>query len=361
MWSPRFWHGMRTHVWWKLVSGNRFRIAPLRIPLAVGVTLFTPFNDLMAGLQWCVYGRRIRDAKVAQAPVFILGHWRSGTTLLHELLVTDTQFASPSTYQCFAPSHFLLSEWLMVTFGGFLLPKKRPMDNMEAGWQLPQEDEFALMNLGVPSPYLRIAFPNTQPQELEYLSLRNVPAEELSRWRKALQWFMRALTVRYPGKRLVMKSPPHTGRIAELAKLYPDAKFIHLTRNPRKLFLSTMRLWQSLDEVQSFQKLPSDAERKEYVSVCLQRMYESFDAGRKEVAPNRIVDVSYEELVADPHGTVKMLYEKLDLGDFSTVEPSLNARLENHASYRPNKHSIDPQLEQEILSVWGDYAAKYGY
>ncbi len=124
-----------------------------------GVSIFTPFNDVLGLIQHLRYGRTIENTVLERDPVFVLGHWRSGTTLMHELLVLDEQYASPSTYACFAPWHFLISEGLMVKYGSGLIPDKRPMDNMQAGWELPQEDEFALMNLGAPTPYLLMAFP----------------------------------------------------------------------------------------------------------------------------------------------------------------------------------------------------------
>ncbi len=277
------------------------------------------------------------------------------------MLVADPKFAYPNTYQCFAPWHFIVSEAMMVRFGSFLLPKKRPMDNMEAGWQLPQEDEFALMNLGVPSPYLRIAFPQTQAPALEYLTLTELSEKQRNEWRDTLLWFMRALTYRYGGKQLVLKSPPHTGRMAELAKLFPEAKFIHLTRDPRKLFLSTLRLWKSLESVQALQHSQSESHMREYVSECLTRMYTQFENDRAQVDSQRLVDIRYEDLVADPVETIRNLYQQLQLGDFSLVEPALRARLQHHQDYQPNTHASDPELEREILQRWPDYARRYGY
>ncbi|MFO0942478.1 MAG: hypothetical protein U0930_17205 [Pirellulales bacterium] len=53
------------------------------------------------------------------------------------------------------------------------------MDEMAAGWLLPQEDEFALMNLGIPSPYLRIAFPHCQEKHLDYLDMSQLSDEKV--------------------------------------------------------------------------------------------------------------------------------------------------------------------------------------
>jgi len=360
-WSPRFWHGMRMGCWWRLLAKNRFRIAPSRLPIVAGVSFFCPANDVLALYQSWRHGSRIAATEVTQPPLFILGHWRSGTTLLHEMLVSDQRFACPSTYQCFAPSHFIVSESLMVRFGSFLLPKKRPMDNMAAGWELPQEDEFALMNLGVPTPYLRIAFPQTQPEDLQYLSLSELSEAQREFWREKFMWFIRALTYHHGGKQLVLKSPPHTGRIAQLISLFPQAKFIHLTRDPRKLFSSTMRLWQSLEQVQALQHSRDESYMADYVTECLKRMYRQFEADRQLVSPDNLIDVRYEDLVANPIDTLRELYQRLNLGDFEAVEPLLQQRMSNHDQYRPNQHHIDGELEREILQRWPEYAQRYGY
>lgn len=359
--SPRFWHGMRAGYWWRLMARNGFRINVTRLPIAIGVSIFGPANDVLAILQSLIYGRQIRNTQIDSPPIFILGHWRSGTTLLHELMMTDPRFACPNTYQCFAPWHFVISEAMMVRFGGFLLPKKRPMDNMAAGWTLPQEDEFALMNLGAPSPYLRIAFPKTEDPSLEYLTLAGLSDQQRSRWRDKLLWFMRALTFHHNGKRLVLKSPTHTGRVAELARMFPQAKFIHLTRDPRKLFLSTLRLWKSLEDVQALQRSRDESYMRDYVSECLTRMYAQFESDREQVDSQHLVDLRYEDLVASPLETLRSLYQQLDLGDFSEVEPHLRKRLEHHREYQPNTHASDPELEREILERWAGYAQRYGY
>ncbi len=359
--SPRFWHGMRAGCWWRLLARNGFRVSPSRLYIVLGVSIFSPVNDLLGAVQWLRYGNKIAKTRIDLDPIFILGHWRSGTTLLHELMVVDPQFASPSTYQCFAPWHFLISEWTFVRFGNFLIPNKRPMDEMAAGWELPQEDEFALMNLEAPTPYLSLAFPQEPPPHLDMLDMDGVAKTKLDRWRQCLDWFVKTLTVRHPGKRLVMKSPPHTGRIDEILKLFPKARFVHLTRDPRKLFFSTVRLWRTLEEVQGLQKPRSDAQLREFVWNGLTRMYKAFDAQYKLVPPGQLIELRYEDLVADPIRALENIYRDLNLGDFERVRDQLRQKLSDHHKYQANKHSIDPETEREILERWGDYAQKYGY
>ncbi|MFO1062330.1 MAG: sulfotransferase [Pirellulales bacterium] len=351
---------MRTADWWSLVARNGFRISPRRLHLLLGVSFFTPLNDFLGLGQHLVHGRAIERTQLPADPIFILGHWRSGTTLMHELMVLDDQFASPSTYACFAPWHFLLTERLMFKFGGALLPDKRPMDNMKAGWQLPQEDEFALMILGAPTPYSRIAFPHSEPPHMNFFDMQDMDPRELKAWERSLTWFIKALTYHH-GKQLIMKSPPHTGRLGTLLKLYPNARFVHMVRDPRKLFASTLRLWKSLEEVQALQIRESDEDLKPYIWECLDRMYASFERDRPQVDSSRIIDVQYEALAKDPIGTVEQVYRHLGLDGFEQARPRLEQRTTVQADYQVNQHAIDAALEAEILERWRPNAERYGY
>ena len=169
--SPRFWHGLLTTDWLKLVVKHRFRIHPFKWPMAAIISGFAPGNSVAALVQELIYGRYIRNTRIETPPVFIVGHWRSGTTLLHELLHLDSRFATPTTYQCMAAHHTLVTDWWLTPYVGWVIPKQRPMDNMAAGWHRPQEDEFALLSLGAPTPYQRMAFPNDRPDCSALLNL----------------------------------------------------------------------------------------------------------------------------------------------------------------------------------------------
>lgn len=361
-WSPRFWHGMRFGDWMKLWAGHGFRTHPLRAGMAAILTLYTPTNTVLGWLQSLRYGRRLDETEIAKPPVFIVGHWRSGTTFLHELMFLDERFGSPTTYQCFAPHHFLVTEWLFPKIFAYILPKQRPMDNMEMGWDRPQEDEFALLTLAAPTPYFRMAYPNDPPPYDEFLDMDGVAPADLARFQKLLEHFVKTLTLRTGGKQILLKSPPHTGRVGVLAKMFPGAKFVHITRNPYSLFSSTERLWDALDEAQGFY-YPKDVNgsRREYVFHCLERMYGGFERQRKELAPGQIHDLKYESLVADPLGELSKIYEQLDLGDFEAVRPKVAELLAQRKDYRTNVHKLDDGLKTEIRRRWSDYFERYGY
>jgi omega-hydroxy-beta-dihydromenaquinone-9 sulfotransferase len=358
--SPRFWHGMRFPYWFSLLRRNGFRISWSRAHLVAGVSLFTPWNDLLALIQHLGFGRAIQKTELAGPPIFVLGHWRSGTTLLHEYLALDDRFASPTTFQCFAPWHFLLTESLVTRFGGFLLPERRPMDNMKAGWSLPQEDEFALMNLGAPTPYLRILFP-LEPIPFEGTLVSDGFTEsELHQWKRTFDWFMRAVTYK-TGKPLILKSPPHTGRLGVLRSMYPDAKFVHIVRDPRKIYPSTMKLWKTLDQLQAVQS-PTDLDQlQSFVLRTLPRMVASFEKDRVGLSESQLIELRYEDLVADPVGMMARIYDQLQLGDFAPVKERIAAKVQQEREYQTNRLDLKPEEEKMVMDAWQEYAKRYGY
>jgi len=274
--------------------------------------------------------------------------------------VRDERFSSPSTFQCFAPFHFLATEWFFRRFGSWLLPGNRPLDNMEAGWDRPQADEFALLTAGLPSPYRRMAFPNNPPVDLDYLDFKGVPDDDVAQWLGALRSFLLAVSTA-TGRPLIIKSPTHTGRVAWLAKEFPDAKFIHITRDPRDLFPSTCRLWRGLDEVQALHT-PNHQQLESYVVQCLQRMYAAFHQQRDSIDATRMVDIRYEDLTRDPVQTLRHIYETLRLSDFGSVEPTLQQWVDQeHRQYKRNQHQLAPETESMIREAWHEYFQRYGY
>lgn len=359
--TPRMWAGMTMGVWLDLLRRNRFAAQPKRIGMAVAVTGFSICNSFWRLLSETIYRRRAEAVQLEQTPLFVVGHWRSGTTLLHELMVLDQQFNYPNTMQCMIPDHFLLTEGLANFAFGWMSPGKRQMDNMAFGPDRPQEDEIALCNLGAPSPYEAWAYPDRLSVPAEYLDLEGLPEKEVERWKSALMFFLKRLTLKDPRRRrIVLKSPTHTARVGTLLDMFPEAKFVHITRDPYVVFLSTMRTWRSLSELLGFQKV-DEALIEEQVLRNFERMYGSFFRDIERLPPGHFHQVRYEDLVADPPGTVQSIYERLELGDFEAIRGKVEDFFQESKDYRANKYEFDPQLREKINARWGEYIRKLGY
>ena len=358
-WMPRIWHGMNASAWYGLLWRNRFAVSPSRWGMVLAVCVFSVFNSLMWLVQMLIYGRRIARTEIKEDPLFIIGHWRSGTTMLHELLVLDRRHTYPDTYACFAPNHFLVSRFLIAWWLKYLMPSRRPMDNMPVGWDYPQEDEFALCSMGIPSPYLTFAFPNHPPAFEEYLDLKRVSPEGRARWKRGLLWFLKCLTLRDP-KRLVLKSPPHTARIEVLLELFPNARFVHIVRDPYAVFPSTVKAWRRFYQDHAAQ-VPTYEGLEEHVLATFARMYEVLEESRKLVDPSRFCDVRYEDLVADPVGQIGHVYDKLGLDGFDDVLPALEQYAARTADYQASRYDLSPETRDAVTRRWAAFIRKYGY
>lgn len=357
-WSPHMWVGMDFFAWIRLLVRNYFAVHWRYLYVAVIATMVTLFHTVLRVLQDAIYGRYIRRTVLDYPPIFILGHWRTGTTLLHEFLVKDRRFGYPTTYECFSPNHFIVTE-PVVTRMWFLLPSRRPMDNMKMAWDRPQEDEFALCLLGARSPYRTIAFPNHLPQDEEYFDFQGVSPAAVRRWQSYLERFLKTITFRKP-KRLVLKSPPHTGRIPVLSKMFPGALFVHIVRDPYVVFPSTVHLWKTLYRQHALQA-PNFRSLEEHVYFTYLRMYEALERGRKLLDPKHFYELKYEDLVRDPIGEMRKLYDHLNLGGFNEYRPRLEAYLATIKGYETNKYSLTPEQRAEITRRWAPVIERYGY
>ncbi|MFV2066741.1 MAG: sulfotransferase [Pirellulales bacterium] len=357
--SPRCWHGMCAGDWLRMLRRNRWAVSPTRWGLAGTISVAAAFNSALAATQRLGWERKIRATRLVADPIFIMGHWRAGTTLLHEILVQDERFSYPDTYACFAPNHFILSRPLMVPWLRFLLPKLRPMDNMRLGWDRPQEDEFALANMGLPSPYESLAFPNRISPGTAHLDTRQWSDAERAWWKDRFLWFLKCVTYRDP-RQIVLKSPPHTARLKLLAELFPRAKFVHIARNPYALFASTVRLWKSLAYVQGLQ-VPRNEDLEEHVLGALEEMYARLAEQQQHVCPKHFAEVRYEDLVADPEPAMRLVYQQLELGEFEAFLPKLDKYRSDTANYAAQRYDLPDATCKMIRHRWADYFQRYGY
>ncbi len=357
--TPRPWHGMTVRPWLRLLARNRFAVSPGRLPMALAASTLSLANSAAAAAQRARYGRAIASADISPAPLFIVGHWRTGTTLLHELLALDPQFHCPTTYECMAPAHFLVTGRLATQHLGRLLPAHRPLDEMRLRFDLPQEDEFALAGLGALSPYHAWAFPRRAAAWEQWLDPRGFPAAERDCWQGSLRAFAGALAVSGTG-RLVLKSPAHTTRLGLLTEMFPGARFIHAVRDPYEMIPSFLVAWRRMAAAVGLQT-GCRADLDDALLRLGRSLYHRFDEDRAHLGPDHIVDVRYEDLAADPAAELGRIYRTLGLPHAERVPPLVAGYLTDLGDYRTNDHQASADLRRRITALWGEYARRYGY
>ena len=314
-------------------------------------------NSLLAKLQNLSHAEALKKALVPP-PLFLLGFWRSGTTYLHELFCCDARFGFPSTYACMNPAHFLLTEKAFQK-GVAKQQARRPMDNMQYSWGSPQEDEFALLCMGAPSPYEALLVPSLMSDPRVLLDLRCRSGEEQDRWEQTLQLFLCLLTVQQR-KAMVLKSPAHGFRLPRLPSLFPQARFVIIERNPYEVFASNLKLWRTLLDMYGLQSTSSE-QIENFVLAAYLIHEEAIREGIRSLGPGMVSRVLYEDLVADPLGQIKRIYSELELTGFEDARPALERHIASVSAHQRNRFVLSPDQKVAVDEQWGPLIRDKGY
>jgi hypothetical protein len=352
------WHGLNVAGWRELRNmrppwspGKRWRWASI-----------TAVTWLNAWHEWCearVFGRKLAQTQISHPPLFVLGHWRSGTTLLHELFTLDPQFTYPNMFQVLFPGHFLFTEPWITALTGWAVPKTRPMDNMAAHWQMPQEDELALLVRTFVSSYMMLAFQGERERYGRFFDLTDITPEERSLWIREFLLFLKKLTVR-ANKPIVLKSPSHTYRVPLLLELFPQARFVYIYRHPYAVYSSSMHLRRTIFAENALGE-PNYEGLEEDMLLTYEQCIDRYESTRSLIPPSQLSEVRFEDLEADPVAEMRRIYQELNLPGWPAAEPALQARMPSHTSYRKNQFRLDAETMQRVAARWRRSFELYGY
>lgn len=365
-WSVRlhFLSGITTPALLTLLWRYRRHISVTHAHRVLFMLLISLFNSACAALETLLYARRIRATQLDTSPLIVLGHPRTGTTHLHNLLSQDGRYAVCTTWMCAFPSSFLVLRPFKRLLAGMLTPT-RPMDCMALSWDLPAEDEIASCVLsGGVSPYMALVFPNASFQD--FYSFSSASAADYAVWEAAFLGFCLKTTFACGGNRpLLLKSPVHTARIRVLSRLFPEARFVCAHRHPLRVFSSAAHMAQSY-YTYTLLETPSDERMTRYILDLFVTLFDEYEAQRKRVPPGRLVEVPFALLDDDPMGALRIVYDTLRLGRFD-AECGAGAAARSYArSLRGFKQNdlrpLGPAVEARVRARWAAaFGGRWGY
>lgn len=296
-----------------------------------------------------------------EAPVFIIGHWRSGTTHLYNVMSKAGRFAHVSPFATALPQGFLVMTKLFRPLLVKSLPKGRFIDGIPVEADSPQEDEIALSNLTPNSFFHALYFPRDfQDTFNRGLFFDGVSREEIDRWGKKLQKFYLKLQIQNPGKRLLIKNPVYTARVDEILKLYPNAKFIHITRSPYNIFFSMRNFYQKLlAEFPLQNAAPGNLD--DHILGTYTRMMENLERDIPKIPRGHFVEIRFEDMQKNPLKQLRKIYRALELGDFAEDRNVYAKYLEGVKEYKKNVYNYPEQDLKGVEKRLGKYIRKGKY
>lgn len=307
-----------------------------------------------------VVRRRLEQVEV-QPPVIVVGHWRSGTTYLHDLLAADPRFGFVSGLQAFHPSTCVLGRKAAARLAERLAPPNRPLDNMAAGPRLPQEEEFAVAGLTYASFYHAIPF---RRRELELFdrfgSFDTASPADIAAFSAAWNSVLRKATLLSDGLPLVLKNPVAMARMPLLRRLAPGTRFVHIHRHPYEVLPSALHAARVSNDFWGLQHL-DDEQLRRGVLALYRRAVTRYLKDRQDCTDNVVVDVAFDDLLADPHGQLARIYDTLGLGPYEVARAGVDAHLATQRGYQRNAYSLDRRDRQLVADEWGFAAQAWGY
>ncbi len=307
------------------------------------------------------HGRRIRETAIPEAPVFIIGHWRSGTTHLHNLMSMDPALGSLRMFQTLAPDCSLATRTWLPDLLQRVMPTQRPMDEMEWPMDAPQEEEIALAKMTPYSWYLSFLFPRHAVQSFDrFVLLQGArPGVHREVARKLLHVY-RVATLHEGGRRLLLKNPVNTCRIPMLRSLFPDARFVFLHRSPYEVYSSTIHLHRKILELTALQEIDETQLERNVVDLH-RRVTSTYLRDRSCIPSDRLVEIGYEDLSREPLRVLEEVYDSLGLPGFDALRPAASAYLEGQRGYRKNRFSLSDRARELVEEAWEEDFRAFGY
>lgn len=311
---------------------------------------------LLEPVRWIeriLYDRAIRSHRLSAPPIFILGHWRSGTSYLQTLLFLDPTHTTSTIYRSLFSDVFYLTErWLKPILGGVgrVFGIQYAIQRAALDFDVPAEADLGICCLSSPYSYTwGHVFPTRLSRWMKDCVYE--PNEDVvAGWFEAYDYLIRKLSYGSGGKRVVLKSPGDTARLHWLSELFPEAKFIYIHRDPVEVFHSNRYLWQVILKDHGVQSLTDD-EVDTLVIENYAELMSRYDAQRSALSAGRLVEIAYDDLRQDPVATLSTVYAELGLGEVpvGAIEQFQNEQ----GDYGVQEYETSPELLERLQREWG--------
>ncbi|SRR6266498_1000393 len=316
-------------------------------------------------IQFLFYSGKIKRTVISKDPVFILGHYRSGTTYLHKLIMSDKRFCYLSNYEMVCPfTNLLFGKWMKQLLQ-FIINKLKIRDDFfnNSIVQLHEpceEDRFLIGRASAFSAYWGFIFPKRSNKWLN-CSVRFRNPKYLMGWKKEYIYTLKLLTFKNKGRQIVSKNPPNTERIKYLLEMFPHAKFIYIRRNPFHLFYSMRNMWIKGIKKNYIMQNFSNEQIEELIFQHFEYLTQQYERDKKLIPKGHLIEIQYEELEADPLKVLKRIYSELHLPNFEAAIDNILPQLQKEKQYRKFQYQYNEDTFKRVEERWGTYINQWNY
>jgi len=297
------------------------------------------------------YNARINNLQIKYPPIFIIGFWRSGTTVLHNLLCQNPDFGYVNTFQAVFPNHCFMNQGWIRNIAQFLLPEKRPGGDMKFDFDMPQEEEIALGNMQPISFYNFFYYPNDIEKVIsKSLFFNEVSKKELDQWKQTYLRLVKIALLNSKGERFVSKNPPNTFRIPLLLEMFPDAKFIYLHRDKYQSVFSFQKFVNSVHDGIKYQDYDIVKHNVKLIHLY-KMMLEQYEKDKNHILNGNLVEVRFEDFEMDMPGEIERIYTELKLPDYEKAKPRIEKYYNEISGYERKQHKLPKTFIRQVDEI----------
>ena len=319
-----------------------------RWPVSLVIGLSGLLVEPLAWLQSCLLSRRIRRVQLPEAPIVVIGHWRSGTTYLHQLLGADPGMATARNALTVAPHVALLLKPCLTWLLARVMTRIRPIDAVPWSPHDPQEDELGLARLTMDTNMAGMAF----PRQYSFHFHRSV--EHTTR-RYERQWLQfTRLTWLHDGARkaeLVIKNSAHSARVPMVLRHFPKARFVLLRRDPEASIRSLVQVKQRLGTLVGLQPPPDVITQVEETVAAHRALMGAFEKSRAAIPEGQLLELNYSDLVSDPLAAVQRIHNHFGLPGWQRAEAPIRERIAQASHYQADPVQLPAAAEQRLQQL----------
>ncbi len=344
----------------RVLWDNKFRIHLKYIFRFLYAIVLSTITTPLRIIQKIRFHGKIINTKIAEDPIFIIGHYRTGTTYLMSLMAHDKSKGYVSNIEGYTPLFYLafpkFTRWLIESS----LPDVRPMDNVVMGADEPTEDEYTIGTFTPYGYYTGFIFPRNFDLYSKFLTFDGMPKHR-KKWKKAHYYMTRFLTLGHGGKQLFLKNPTTSYRISDILEMYPNAKFIHTYRNPYKVYSSTLKFFNEVFAIYTLQTWDKE-KMKQDILDNYKLLYECLEHDLPLIPENRIAHCKYEDFIKNPAESLEKIYKKLNISGWEEYKKDIVAYADSQKrEHKPNIHNTDDDVIRRVNENWDKMREDYKY
>ena len=268
--------------------------SPSRWEVSALISLSGLLVEPLAWMQSLLFAQRLQRVQLPDDPIVVIGHWRSGTTYLHQLRACDPTVATARNTLTVAPQvALLLKPWIAPLLKAWMT-RVRPIDAVPWGPDDRQEDELGLARLTFDTNMGGMAFPR------DYLAN-----------------FRRHVLV--------------TTRAYE-------------------------RQWLTFCRLTWLQPVPDPCTQVEETVTARAELLAAFESCRALIPAEQLLELDHDDLIRQPLQAVEGLYTHFGLTSWPDARGPIEARIDQAGTYVADPVRLPLRAEHRLQSLMEESA-----